>query len=116
MTESAPPTPAIAVSASPAEPSLMDRFNQEAVIYGALHSVIDPELQIDVVELQLIRQIEVSASKVDVRMVLTTPFCPWGPALLEEIRVKVEEATGLPTEVHLLAERWEMPEELRLVW
>lgn len=94
----------------------MDRFNQEAVIYGALHSIIDPELQIDVVELGLIRQIEVGATKVDVKMTLTTPFCPYGPAMIEQVRVAVEEATGLPTEVHLLAERWEMPEELRLVW
>ena len=40
-------------------------------------------------------------------MILTTPFCPYGPALLEMTRSKVEEAAGLPARIELGMDIWD---------
>lgn len=85
---------------------------------SALSEVHDPELSMSVAELGLIREIRLDPEGfdgVEVRVVLTSVFCPWGPALLEEIRSKTEEATGMPTKVTLLAERWD-PRDAGLAW
>jgi metal-sulfur cluster biosynthetic enzyme len=39
-------------------------------------------------------------------MVLTTPFCPYGPAMLEETRKKVEQILGVPTSMEFDMEPW----------
>jgi metal-sulfur cluster biosynthetic enzyme len=113
MTDMSALDPSVKVPAT--DPTLMARFTEESAVYGALRQVVDPELNIDVVELALIRQIILKDDSVEILMVLTTPFCPYGPALIEEVRVAAEEATGKPTTVRLLAERWD-PHEAGLVW
>lgn len=93
----------------------------DSAVLGALRTVIDPELGLDLVELGLIRtrRLEPDGS-IALEMVLTTPFCPYGPALVEETRAALEAATGRSATVRVLAERWEPPEELGallgLVW
>ena len=42
-----------------------------------------------------------------VHMILTTPFCPYGPALLEVTREKAEEALGRTTSIDLGMEMWD---------
>ena len=51
----------------------------------ALRNVIDPELGLDFVELGLIYDITVDDSKVHVTYTLTTPACPIGPMVAEQI-------------------------------
>jgi metal-sulfur cluster biosynthetic enzyme len=51
----------------------------------ALSNVIDPELGLDFVELGLIYGIEVDGSNVHVTFTLTTPGCPIGPQVTEQI-------------------------------
>ncbi|MFN2196566.1 MAG: metal-sulfur cluster assembly factor, partial [Anaerolineales bacterium] len=50
-------------------------------------AVIDPEIGLNVVELGLIRKlgIDESADSANITMILTTPFCPYGPHLLSSI-------------------------------
>ena len=55
-------------------------------VMEALREVFDPEIGMNVVELGLIRNIQVSASRVHIEMILTTPFCPYAPAMLQEVR------------------------------
>lgn len=43
----------------------------------------------------------------EVKMILTTPFCPYGPALLESARAKAEEVAGASTTIELGMELWE---------
>src|SRR3954470_20052559 len=54
-------------------------------VEAALTNVIDPELGLDFVELGLIYGIEVEAGDVHVTFTLTTPGCPIGPQVTEQI-------------------------------
>lgn len=93
----------------------MKAFGEESAVLGALRGVVDPELGIDIVELALIRQIDLSTDPVTIKMVLTTPFCPWGPELIKEVEDVASEGLGRPVKVKLLAERWN-PADAGLEW
>lgn len=64
-------------------------------VYAALSNVIDPELGLDFVELGLIYDVEVEGSKVNVTFTLTTPACPIGPQITEQIEEFVGEVDGV---------------------
>jgi metal-sulfur cluster biosynthetic enzyme len=57
----------------------------------ALSNVIDPELGLDFVELGLIYGIEIEGGDVHVTFTLTTPGCPIGPQVTEQIDEFVNE-------------------------
>jgi metal-sulfur cluster biosynthetic enzyme len=57
----------------------------------ALANVIDPELGLDFVELGLIYGVEVNEGNVHVTFTLTTPGCPIGPQVTEQIEEFVGE-------------------------
>ncbi len=61
----------------------------------ALSNVIDPELGLDFVELGLIYGIEVEGGAVHVTFTLTTPGCPIGPQVVEQIDEFVSELDGV---------------------
>ena len=68
-------------------------------VLEALSNVIDPELGLDFVELGLIYGVEVQESgRVDVTFTLTTPACPIGPQVSEQMEEFVGELPGV-TEV-----------------
>ena len=60
-------------------------------VEDALSNVIDPELGLDFVELGLIYGVEVSGSDVHVTFTLTSPGCPIGPQVSEQIEEFVGE-------------------------
>ena len=70
----------------------------EEEITEALSNVIDPELGLDFVELGLIYGVEVNGPRVDVTFTLTTPACPIGPQVSEQMIEFVGEIEGV-TEV-----------------
>ena len=69
----------------------------EADVMDALSNVIDPELGLDFVELGLIYGVEVSEGAVKVTFTLTTPGCPIGPQVTEQIDEFVGELEGVKT-------------------
>src|SRR5205807_8800006 len=61
----------------------------------ALREVIDPELGLDFVELGLIYDVEVDGGTVRVTYTLTSPGCPIGPQVSEQIDEFVSELDGV---------------------
>jgi metal-sulfur cluster biosynthetic enzyme len=66
-------------------------------VMDALSNVIDPELGLDFVELGLIYGVEVNEGAVSVTFTLTTPGCPIGPQVTEQIEEFVGELEGVKT-------------------
>jgi len=64
-------------------------------VLDALSNVIDPELGLDFVELGLIYGVEVDEGNVSVTFTLTTPGCPIGPQVTEQIEEFVGELEGV---------------------
>ncbi len=64
-------------------------------VMDALTNVIDPELGLDFVELGLIYGVEVNEGNVNVTFTLTTPGCPIGPQVTEQIDEFVGELEGV---------------------
>ncbi|MGD8814337.1 MAG: iron-sulfur cluster assembly protein [Anaerolineales bacterium] len=79
---------------------------QAKLIREALRQVNDPEIGLNVIELGLVRQVTIEDDGLQVTMILTTPFCPYAPAMLEMTRSKAAEASGLETSIEMGMEMW----------
>ncbi|OGO11418.1 MAG: hypothetical protein A2Y53_02245 [Chloroflexi bacterium RBG_16_47_49] len=80
---------------------------------------MDPEIGLNVLELGLVRNVAVINGEAKIMMIMTTPFCPYGPALLETTRQQAELGLSLPTSITLSYEPWDpsmMDENARLEW
>jgi metal-sulfur cluster biosynthetic enzyme len=64
-------------------------------VQEALTNVIDPELGLDFVELGLIYEVEIEDGEVFVTFTLTSPGCPIGPQVGEQIEEFVSELDGV---------------------
>ena len=64
-------------------------------VQDALTNVIDPELGLDFVELGLIYGVEIEGGDVFVTFTLTSPGCPIGPQVSEQIEEFVSELDGV---------------------
>jgi metal-sulfur cluster biosynthetic enzyme len=64
-------------------------------VTDALRDVIDPELGLDFVELGLIYDVEVVGPTVRVTYTLTSPGCPIGPQVSEQIEEFVGDLEGV---------------------
>ncbi len=82
-------------------------------ILNALQGVLDPEIGMSVIDLDLIREVNIGSEEAEIRMVLTTPFCPYGPMLINQIQSASEQAAEMPIKVTVLPDRWEPPPWLR---
>lgn len=67
---------------------------QDQVI-SALKTVLDPELNVNIVDLGLIYTVQIRDSEVDVEMTLTTPACPAGPEILRNAVAAIETVAGV---------------------
>ncbi len=87
----------------------MESTNPEALepFLEAMRQVVDPEIGLNIIELGLIRDVEVTPEQVKVNMILTTPFCPYGPAMLEVTRQKAESFFKIPTTIEMGMEMWD---------
>ncbi len=64
-------------------------------ITDALTNVIDPELGLDFVELGLVYDVEVEGPRVDITFTLTSPGCPIGDQVAEQMKEFVGELDGV---------------------
>jgi metal-sulfur cluster biosynthetic enzyme len=58
-------------------------------VRAQLSQVYDPEIGFNVIELGLVYDIQVNDGVAEITMTLTTPFCPYGPALIEQCKLAV---------------------------
>ena len=79
-----------------------------AEVKTALREVIDPELGLNIIELGLVRDLLIAEDKAKVTMIMTTPFCPYAPALLEMTRKKAETTLDRPTTIEMGIEMWDL--------
>ena len=61
----------------------------------ALTNVIDPELGLDFVELGLVYDVAIDGGTVNITFTLTTPACPIGPQVSEQMKEFVGELEGV---------------------
>lgn len=82
---------------------------KEEELIEAMRSVYDPEIGLNIVELGLLRNIEVDepTDKAKITMILTTPFCPYGPQLIEQVRVTGNQVMPGGVTVELGTELWD---------
>jgi len=104
-------TPASAANVD-ANPIVSQAETQEKIL-NALQSVLDPEIGLSVIDLDLIREVVFEDGEAHVKMVLTTPFCPYGPMIINQIQSVSEQAAEMPVKVTVLPDKWEAPPWLR---
>ena len=92
-----------------------ERRATELAILDALRNVVDPEIGMNVVELALIKQVLLGENETEIKMILTTPFCPYAGSMIAQVQEQVESVVEHPVKVTLLAERWD-PRDAGLMW
>ena len=92
-----------------------ERRATELAILDALRAVVDPEIGMNVVELALIKQIILGSDSSEIKMILTTPFCPYAGSMVQQVQEQAESVLEHPVKVTLLAERWD-PRDAGLLW
>ncbi len=83
-------------------------------VIETLKTIYDPELPVNIYELGLIYNVDVSSEGfVDVTMTLTSPACPVAESLPPEVEQKVKETSGVSgAKVNLV---WDPPFSLDMV-
>src|ERR1700693_6025090 len=116
MTDNTTQTPTAAATPA-AEPAAFDPEPRatELAILCALRCVVDTEIGMNVVELALIKQILLGPDSTEVKMILTTPFCPYAGAMIQQVKEQDESVVGHEVKVTLLSRRWD-PREAGLMW
>jgi metal-sulfur cluster biosynthetic enzyme len=79
---------------------------EQFAIKAALETVMDPEIGLSVVDLGLVREIVVEPGRTRIKMLLTTPFCPYAPQLMEDVKLAAMSVIQQPCEVEILPDPW----------
>jgi metal-sulfur cluster biosynthetic enzyme len=72
-----------------------------------LGEVVDPEIGMNIIQLGLVRDISIENNIARMKMILTTPFCPYGPAMIEMTKAKAVEGLGMPVTIEMGMEMWD---------
>ncbi len=82
------------MSAGPLTPEKLEEIRK--LVIETLKTVYDPEIPVDIYELGLVYNIDVSPEgKVDIRMTLTSPGCPVAESLPREVELKTASIEGV---------------------
>ena len=82
-------------------PDIVERVRE------TLSEVVDPEIGLNIIQLGLIRNIEIEGGVARLKMILTTPFCPYGPAMVDMTRQKAQEGLKMPVTVEMGIDMWD---------
>ena len=79
----------------------------EAQIVEKLREVKDPEIGLDVIQLGLIREVNLNQDEPEIKMMLTTPFCPYGGWLIQQVKDVGEQTSGKKIKISVLPDLWD---------
>ena len=91
-------------------------LNKETAINVA-KTVQDPEVNVDIWTMGLIYNIDFKKpSKIDIKMTFTSPMCPYGQILVDELKQKLEKKGFKTVNIEIVFEPvWEPSKELRML-
>ena len=83
--------------------------SKEEELLETLRSVVDPEIGLNIIELGLVRNLDIDADKdaALITMILTTPFCPYGPQIIEQVRLVGNSVMPGGVTVEIGTELWD---------
>ena len=84
-------------------------ISKEEELVETLRVVIDPEIGMNIIELGLVRNIELNEEddSAKITMILTTPFCPYGPQIIEQVRMVANNVMSGGVTVEIGTELWD---------
>lgn len=77
------------------------------VLVEGLSEITDPELGLNIIQLGLVRNVSIKDDHAVISMILTTPFCPYGPSMMESTRKNAETILNMPTKINYGDETWD---------
>jgi len=97
-------TPPAGAAAPAGDAPMMSQ--QELGIRSALETVMDPEIGLSVIDLGLIKTVSVAPGRTHIEMLLTTPFCPYAPQMLADVKGAAMSVVDQETQVDILPDAW----------
>ncbi len=84
-----------------------DATSPAGLVKEALRAVKDPEIGLDVIQLGLIREINLDQEEPEIKMMLTTPFCPYGGWLIQQVKDIAEQTAGTKIKISVMPDLWD---------
>ena len=82
-------------------------------IIEQIKQVVDPEINMDIWTLGMIYDIQQTGDIVKIILTLTSPMCPFGPQIMEELKSRIEKLGKKPELELVFSPAWKPSEELR---
>jgi nitrite reductase/ring-hydroxylating ferredoxin subunit/metal-sulfur cluster biosynthetic enzyme len=101
-----PAPPAAAPATAPPPAATAAPSQQEMAVRSALETVMDPEIGLSVIDLGLIRTVDIQPDKTRIDMLLTTPFCPYAPQMIADVQQAVRSVLPQECVVEILPDAW----------
>jgi nitrite reductase/ring-hydroxylating ferredoxin subunit/metal-sulfur cluster biosynthetic enzyme len=79
---------------------------QELAVRSALETVMDPEIGLSVIDLGLIKTVEIRPDRTRIEMLLTTPFCPYAPQMMADVKAATQSVLPQECDVEILPDAW----------
>ncbi len=95
-------------------PDELESKEENKKIIEVMKRVQDPELGLDIWTLGLIYDIDINTKNVGIKMTFTTPMCPYGPIIVENLKSGLQSIGIADPEIEIVFEPlWEPSEEVR---
>jgi metal-sulfur cluster biosynthetic enzyme len=93
----------------------MEKMTEEQAV-NVLKKIEDPEIMMDIYALGLIYNLAIDEKNhIDVTMTLTSPACPYGPLIIEQVKLGLEHIGFVEPDVTVTFDPpWEPSDEVQM--
>lgn len=89
-------------------------ITREELIENVFKKYVDPELGIDIWTLGLVYKVEINEDKVKILLTFTSPLCPYGPQMVDELKEMIINKLVKDVEIMVTFEPpWQPSQELK---